>query len=340
MDQNLVTKRQNLLDKSGFVTEQGYSPKPVWFYNKERHRCSALKIKEWDRYLIFDYKNEIVITANYSHLGYLSYFAITYINLKESSLSYIGTKRPSRFTKIDLPLHSDDYSIGWANKRLRIAFSKRDSKRRLLLGAPSLEISGHENRGLIADFTLTQDPQSETFNLVTGSSQKKSSYSLSEKVVPLQVSGLLTLGMDEIEIEPNTTRAFLYWQRGRWRTKTPLYWAGSTGFIEDKELSFSFGLGLGDTSATENCLIYDKKLHKLDTIEFIKGTKWVIKENKGRVDLTFEPKVSHTVYKNLRVSKSEQTQLFGHFNGTVKVENKTVTLKNFIGFIDTIYKRN
>jgi hypothetical protein len=339
--QNLVTKRQNLLDDKGFVIQQGYSNKAVWIYNKEKIRCCPFSIKEWDRYIIFDYKNQSLVTTTYSKLGYLSYFAISYIDLKNKDSNYIETKKLYRANKHNLPLNNKDYSIGWANKKLRIAFSKRALKKRLLIGAPNLEIASIAQKGLIGDFSLFQDPLTESFNLATCFSKKKSSFSLSGKIMPLKVSGLLTLGSQEHTLDPKTTRALMYWQRGRWRYKDSIYWAASTGFVQDEELSFSFGEGLGNKEyATENYFTYNNKIYKLENVDFIKGDNWTIKDNQEKVSLSFSPIVEQTIYKNLLITKSDQNQLYGYFNGTIEVDSKTIEVKDFIGFIDTIYTRN
>ena len=113
------------------------------------------------------------------------------------------------------------------------------------------------------------------------------------------------------------------------------------------EIGFNLGYGFGDTTkASENMLFYKGKVYKLEDIEFIipmdsnKKYKYleafVIRSKDKAIDLTFTPILDRYDNINFGVIKSVQHQVFGRFNGTIKVEDKEVEFKDSISFVERV----
>jgi hypothetical protein len=103
------------------------------------------------------------------------------------------------------------------------------------------------------------------------------------------------------------------------------------------------GYGFTDRSpASENVLIYENKIHKLDEVQFhIEPNNymapWKFTSNDNRLNLDFQPIVDRNSALNLILLKSIQHQVFGLFNGTVVLDSgKTLELKNFLGFAEDV----
>ena len=64
-----ITEYQNLLDKNGNVAEPGWSRKQFQRYRKKDIKAPAVRIKEWDYYLILNKDFGIALTM--SDDGYL-----------------------------------------------------------------------------------------------------------------------------------------------------------------------------------------------------------------------------------------------------------------------------
>ena len=132
-----------------------------------------------------------------------------------------------------------------------------------------------------------------------------------------------------------------------WPYRSFWNWASASGYIADgRRLGLNFGAGFGDVSqATENCLILDNKLHKLDQVRFDYQAQdfmkpWHFTDSEDRVDLIFTPFKERIAQTNLGIIFSEVHQLFGHYDGTVKIDSgEVITVDNLIGFAEEHHAR-
>ena len=101
------------------------------------------------------------------------------------------------------------------------------------------------------------------------------------------------------------------------------------------------GCGFGDLSAaTENAMILDGKIHKLDQIPFEYDPQdfmkpWKFRDNQGRLDLDFVPFKDRFAATKLLVIDSEVHQLFGRYSGKVVTDDgEEIQIKDLIGFAE------
>ena len=93
----------------------------------------------------------------------------------------------------------------------------------------------------------------------------------------------------------------------------------------------------------------DGVAHKLDKVVFEIPQKngkddflspWTIHDNEGRLDLQFVPVLDRKDITDLGVLASRQHQVFGHFSGTVILDNgQKVKIQNKLGFAEKVFNK-
>lgn len=343
--QHEVTQRQDLLDSRGHIIEEGWARGPLWRYKRSMIKASKMRIKEWDYYAVVSHEHRLAVCATFSDLGFAGLFAIAFIDFERGAVSQIDAIQPLTLGKLSLAPDSGDHNIAWANEKLRIACGRREERRRILIGAPQLRLPDG-TVGLDADLTLVQPPNLESLNIATSWKEKRTAFYLNEKINCLATSGTLNLGGRSIRLEPRESFGVLDWGRGRWTWRNRWYWASASGLLDGVSFGFNLGYGFSDrTSASENAIIHDRRLHKLDQVEFhIPASsytdEWRITSNDDRIELNFRPVADRTSRMNYLVVKSDQHQVFGYFSGSVVLDDGTrLRLTDFPGFAEDVYNR-
>jgi len=333
------------LQQNGEITAPGWARRPYWDYDRKKIKASPLRIKEWDYYAIYSHRHKFWITTTFSDLGYLGLCAIAFIDLNNNSWAQIDTMKAFPLGRYKLPPHSKDHEVAMADSKLRIAYSRKEERRRILCGAPSLQITD-QIYGLDADLTCIQTDGHESMNILTSWESNRKAFYLNEKVNCMRVNGTVRLGDKEFELTPDESVGVLDWGRGRWTYQNRWYWASASSFIDDIPIGFNFGYGFSDRSqVSENAISYDNILHKIDTVTFTIPSNsylepWKIDSNDGRVDLTFTPLVDRNTKSNFILIKSIQHQLFGHFSGTVILDDNTkLPIDKMPGFAEDVFNR-
>jgi hypothetical protein len=343
--QHEVTRKQPLLDKHGHIIEEGWARRPLWQYDRSAIKASALRIKEWDYYAIISHEKHLACCLTFSDLGYVGLFAIAIVDLTTGDVRQCDSLKIAPWGKLGLPATSGDYAVSWSNRTLRIALSRKGEHRRLLFGAPDLLLPDGE-RGVDGDITLAQPDTLESLNIATSWEKKRSAFYLNEKINCLAASGTLHLGKKTVTLHPHEAFGVLDWGRGRWTYTNRWYWASASGIVNDHLFGFNLGYGFSDRSvASENAILYDRKIHKLDEVSFeippdACHQSWHITSNDGRCELTFTPKADRQSHMNYLLIKSVQMQVFGYYHGTVVLDDGTmITIHDFPGFAEDVYNR-
>ena len=93
-------------------------------------------------------------------------------------------------------------------------------------------------------------------------------------------------------------------------------------------------------------LFYNGKGHKLSQVKFeipMKDGKedylkpWKFTSDDGRVEMDFAPVIDRASCTDVKLIKSDQNQVFGHFSGTVVLDDGTkITVNNLMGFAEKV----
>jgi hypothetical protein len=141
------------------------------------------------------------------------------------------------------------------------------------------------------------------------------------------------------------------WGRGVWPHNCEWYWGNGSTYLYDKDGNrHTFGFEItwligDDSNATETCLFYDGKAHKIGRVDVneFPGKKgwtepWEFVSEDGRFNLTLTPfydDASGFIIKKLAGTKCHQAH--GYYNGTVTLDDGTVLeIKDMYGFCEYV----
>ena len=159
----------------------------------------------------------------------------------------------------------------------------------------------------------------------------------------MPAEGNFQIGNQSYQFNPDSDFGALDWGRGVWTYKNRWYWSSASGYIDGKPFGFNLGYGFTDrTPASENVLIYNNKIHKLDLVTFEINTNdyltpWKFHSNDNRLELDFQPLLDRNSSVNFGIIKSIQHQVFGKFSGKVILDDGSeLFLKDFLGFAEDV----
>lgn len=341
-----VTKEQNLLTKEGLIAEEGWARKPIWTYNRKDIKAPAFKIKEWDYYAVTSKENGWAICGTISDLGYAGLMAIAFIDYNRKTCSQADAMTILPLGKLGMaPSSKQNNTVSFKNKDIELLFEKNGTKRHIVINAPNMTVPSGE-KGLFADFVLSQPNDMESMNIATSWAENRKAFYLNEKVNCMPASGSVKTGDIVTKLKKNDAWGVLDWGRGRWTYKNTWFWGSGSGFVDGHSFGFNIGYGFTDrTPASENVIFYDGKIHKLDDItfhipedSFLKP--WKFTSSDKRFEMEFEPAVDRTSKMNFKVIESDQHQVFGYFTGTAVLDDGTkIKLDHFPAFAEKVYNK-
>lgn len=342
--QTELTQPGPLLQPDGSLSQVGWARQPVLDCNLESARFYALRplqrlrVKRWDYYAVFTPHR--FFSATIADLGYAGNIFVYTLDFQTGDLHEEGLVIPLS-KGIELPRNSTEGDSRFADQRVRLHFGLLPDKRHLSVSWPAF----HDGRGIQAEIDLQTPPGSESMNIVIPIGKKR--FYWNRKINCLPASGHVKYGDLTETLDPKTCLGSLDWGRGVWEYQSFWNWASASGFLPDgRTLGLNLGCGFGDLSAaTENAVILDNRIHKLDRVEFDYASgdymkPWHFTDNQGRLDLTFTPFKDRTATTNLGIIFSEVHQMFGRYNGQVITdEGQQIKVRDLVGFAEEHHAR-
>ena len=339
MMQHEITRARPLLDANGNIAEPGFARKLLPAYSRKAVKAGALRLKEWDYYLVSNGRWAVALTV--ADNGYMGLDSISFIdleNLWQNTLSPIsalpmGRRRmPESSARGDVEVKGRSYSISF----------RHVPGGRVL----SFAMSGFSgNLPIQGEILLTHEPE-ESIVMCTPF-RKQAHFYYNQKINCMRASGTVTVRGRSYAFEPDTAFAVLDWGRGVWPYRNTWYWGSASGEVDGVPFGFNIGYGFGDTTAaTENALIYGGKLHKLSRVSFNIPRRagqfdylspWSFTSDDNRFDMDFQPILDRAANMDVKLLKSEQHQIFGLFTGTAVLDNgKKIRVRDFPGFAERV----
>lgn len=341
-NQNEIKVPIPLLNHDGTLKEEGWARRPYWSYKRSSIPVSKWRIKEWDYYSVLSHDGLYGITLTMSDLGYAGLFAICFLDFQEKSFHQIDTLSILPLGKTGFPESDDTGSISFSDKKLSLSFEYTKGKRLLQFSSPHLQ-DGKGGRGISGEIVLHQSPDLESMTIATSWKENRRAFYHNTKINCMPAEGKFTLGDRKFSFSKEKDFGALDWGRGVWTYKNRWYWSSASGSLNGNSFGFNLGYGFTDrTPASENVLLFQNKIHKLDLVEFHIDTgnymnPWKFTSNDKRLELDFTPMVDRNSSLNLGILKSIQHQVFGYFNGTAVLDDGTVVqVKNFLGFAEDV----
>ena len=338
--QNELTDSTPLLDQNGNLIQVGWARYPlmecnlenVAFYPRWLRWWQFARVKVWDYYAIFTPKR--FFSATIANLGYAGNVFVYTLVFETGDLYEEGLVIP-----LGRGVNLSYQTVGvceYQGQGASLRFETSPETRQIHVDWPSF----HGGSGIHAEINLQQKQGHESMNIVIPISGKRFYYN--HKINCLPASGHLKYGDIEEELLPETSLGQLDWGRGVWEYSSFWNWASASGFLQDgRALGLNLGCGFGDTSAaTENALILEGRIHKLDQVTFKYDPAdymkpWKFQDNQGRLDLDFVPFKDRFAATKLVVIDSEVHQMFGRYSGKVVTdEGEEIRIEGLIGFAE------
>jgi len=331
-----------LLKADGTLLEEGWARAPHWQYNRENIAAGKWRIKEWDYYSILSPDQEFGITFTTCDLGYIGLYAICFLNFSERKFTQIDTMTYLPMGTSGFPHTSHDGNISFSDSKLSIEISMNATERKIRFSSPEMK-SFDGKQGLTGEIRLSEPNTLESMNIATSWKENRKAFYYNTKINCMPAKGGFEFGGKTYQFDSNKDFGALDWGRGVWTYKNRWYWSSASGYLAGVPFGFNLGYGFSDRSpASENVIIYNNKIHKLDLIQFDIDTSdylkpWKFTSNDKRLTLDFTPIVDRNSSLDLFFIKSIQHQVFGKFNGTVVLDNgKSLILKDFLGFAEDV----
>lgn len=342
--QNELTQPGSLLDFQGNLTQIGWSRQPLLDCNLENARFFSLRflqrfrIKRWDYYAVFTPRR--FFSATIADLGYAGNIFVYTLDFTSGELYEEGLVIPLG-SGIQFPRNSQSGKTIFSNKQATLKFEAESGKRNIFVEWQAY----HQGRGIKAEISLICPPEHESMTIVIPIPSNRFYYNHKINCMPAQ--GYLQYGDIHEELQPKDCLGSLDWGRGVWQYRSFWNWASASGYLPDgKTIGLNLGKGFGDLSqATENCIIHDGQIHKLDQVSFDYDPAdymrpWIFKDNNGRLDLTFTPFKERVAATKLAVIQSKVHQMFGKYSGFAALDDgRVLEIHNLIGFAEEHHAR-
>ena len=330
-----------LLNERGELCQAGYATSLIKEYDRDRIKGGALRIKEWDYYLIHNDRYGVALTLDDN--SYMGLVSISFLDFERRTEHTTSPMTIFPMGKTRFPNTSAEGDVSLNKKNMKMSFCHKDGKR-ILDG----EIRRFENGLPIrVHFELTGEPE-DSMVIATPFPEKKTAFYYNQKIVGMRASGKAEYAGRVYEFREEDSFALLDWGRGVWTYDNTWYWSAAMGMNGGETFGFNLGYGFGDTSAaTENMLFYKGKAHKLEDVRFLipgeDGGRidylkpWIFTSSDGRLELSFTPILDRKAYTSAGVILSDQHQVFGYFDGTAILDDGTrLSVEHMLGFAEKV----
>lgn len=340
--QHEIVEKGRLLNWFGNLLEVGYSKSMLRDYYREDIKAPKYRIKEWDYYLIYNDDYGVALTvADNGYMGMLSASVLRFANKTEKTTSQM-TFMP--LGKFNMPRSSREGDVLFKNDKVVASFKHVKGGREIEFSMLDFE----DGKKLEVKFTLSDEPK-ESIVVHTPFKKKKHFY-YNQKIIGFNASGYAKVGDETIKFNKKNTEALLDWGRGVWTYKNTWYWGAASTILGGKKIGFNIGYGFGNTEkASENIILYDGKVNKLDEIYIeipkIKNKEdfmspWKITSNDGRFEMNFTPVLNRKAFINALVLCSNQNQVFGKFTGYMILDDgKKIFVEDMFGFVEKVFNK-
>lgn len=341
--QHEITTRHPLLDEQGRLIEAGYTKGLLMDYDRKAIKGGALRIKEWDYYLIANNDYAVALTIDDN-----SYMGLDGISLLDFRRPWEHTNNVMSFLtlgKRHFPASSSNGDVCSGTKKYSISF-KHNADHRLLSFHMDNFMDGKPIRGEIR----LENPQQESMVIVTPFAEKETAFYYNQKINCLPASGSVEFDGQTYIFDKENSFGVLDWGRGVWTYDNVWYWGSASGLADGVPFGFNIGYGFGDTSAaSENMLFYGGKAHKLSQVTFNIPMKdgmedymspWIFTSDDGRFEMDFVPIIDRAACTDVKLICSDQHQVFGRFTGKAVLDDgKEIYIKDFLGFAEKVHNK-
>jgi hypothetical protein len=242
--------------------------------------------------------------------------------------------------------HSDEGDADFRNGRVRLRYSVKPARRRVQCVFKNFQ----NGKTLTADLLMKQ-PKMDSMCIATPWKENPKAFYYNQKINCMPVKGKVNFDGRDYLFDGETDMAVLDWGRGVWTYDNIWKWGTCSTCIDGKTFGLNLGYGFSDrSSASENVILYDGKIHKLDEVSFMipkdeQGNNdymspWTISSNDGRLEGVFMPIIDRSAEIDMKLIASKQHQVFGHLTGTAILDDGTeIKMRDLTAAIEVVHNR-
>ncbi len=340
--QREYTEPTPLLDAEGRLLAAGWARRNVFDYDRDRVR-RTLRRKEWDFYQISD--GRYMAQLSFANISLGGYASAVLVDLRQGKTlcskmaPFLGGK-----DRYILPKKGDEpnevhMSVG--KSVFEAVTRERSRSLRFQLG------------DVQCDFSMEIAPGLENITTVLPFRNHPDRYFMTTKQNCLPCEGTFVYGKERVSFSKEDAFCVLDWGRVCTPYSLVWYWGNGSAWLPGPDgrrhlFGFEITWGIGDESqATETCVFYDGKAHKLGPVDvktFPKPDRymqpWEFVSQDGRFDLTMQPFYDHHSDMNIGVMRMHSHQVHGLWSGTVTLDDGTaLEIRDMYAFCEYVENR-
>ena len=341
-EQREYTEPTPLLAQDGRLLAAGWARHNVFDYDRDLVK-HTLRRKEWDFYQISD--GHYMAQLSFANISLGGYASAVLVDLQQGKTlcsqmaPFLGGKDRYMLPKRgDVP-NEVRFEVG---KSLFEAVTlERTRTLRFAMGAVQCE------------FSMDIAPGLENITTVLPFAGYPDRYFMTTKQNCLPCEGSFRYGSEEVRFSAENTFCVLDWGRVCTPYSLVWYWGNGSTWLTDAEgkrrmFGFELTWGIGDESkATETCVFYDGKAHKLGPVDvktFPKPDRymepWEFASQDRRFRLTMRPFYDHHSDMNIGVMRMHSHQVHGLWSGGVTLDDGTeLEIRDMYAFCEYVENR-
>lgn len=340
------TEKTPLLSPEGKLLAKGWARENVFEYNRDYVKKGIISRKEWDFYTIH-VGDEMQVLISFANITIGGYVAAKLVNLKTGEVICDAVQYFVGGNKYVPPKRGD------APNRFKEKIGKTQFDFRTLERERTLYFKG-AFKGKSVEVNVSMDiPEGlESITTVFPFDESETRYFMTTKQMCMPCGGKLTVGDYVYEFSKENAFCTLDWGRVNTPHEMVWYWGSGNQYITDENgekhlFGFEITWAIGNESnATETCIFYDGKVHKIGAVDVEKFPKgrfmepWKIISEDGRFEMTMEPTLDNHSDVDFKVGRMNCHQIFGIWNGTVTLDDgKKLQIKDLFSFCEYVENR-
>jgi len=344
-EQREYTQPVKLLADDGTLLTPGWARRMVFDYEREK-TVPFSRLKEWEFYQASNGRYCVQVNIAKLAIGGMVNAALIDISqpgggeIVNSVVLFFGDQNCELPAKGDIPggVKFTPKGIG----RAEFEIATKAGSRTLYYRSKA--------KGRAVEVSLSMDIADNLENITTvlPFKGKPTRFFMTMKQNCMPCSGTFRFGEETVEFSKDDTFCCVDWGRVNAPYRLVWYWGNGSTYLYDENgekhiFGFEITWGIGDESAaTETCLFYDGKLHKIGAVDvevFPKPDRymdpWHFVSEDGRFDMTMTPRFDYHNDVNLLVMRMNCHQVHGRWNGTVVLDDGTkLEIKDMAAFCE------
>lgn len=336
------TSKTPLLSPDGKLLVRGWARKNYFEYNRDYVKRIITTRKEWDFYTIFD--DEMQVLVSFANIGIGGYVSARLVNLKtgetvcDAVQYFAGTNKHVSHSIPDAPSRYKD-KIG----KTLVDYHTKERER-------TLSFKGFYKKKPVEVSAVMDIPEGlESLTTVFPFHGYDTMYFMTTKQVCMPCEGSFKFGDYEYKFTKDKAFCSLDWGRVNTPHEMVWYWGTGSQYIYDADgnrhlFGFEITWAIGDESyATETCIFYDGKIHKIGAVDVEKFPKgrylepWKFISEDGRFNMTMVPSIDNYSGVDMKIGSMLCHQVYGMWNGDVTLDDGTkIEIKDLFTFCEYV----